>query len=200
MPYYRTTRVIPIIFTILIVAGVLAALVSVVRMFILPKSTSETSQTALSQKSLITVSAERSVKMTVRGPIVGEEDFRSYTIEVSPNKRTLSIYKGYQGKLIGSKVLENSSRGYGEFVYSLYNAGFMSNVPETDKEVEYRGLCSTKNLYTFEMLKSGKTESKLWTTSCSGTAGNLNTKLKPLVKLFNAQIPEAESTINELWQ
>ena len=52
---------------------------------------SETSQQEqdTSTKELLTVETGRSVKMTVRGPIVANEDARSYIVEVSPSGRSL---------------------------------------------------------------------------------------------------------------
>jgi len=36
------------------------------------------------------------VSLSVRGPIVADEDFRSYEIVISPNMRELSVYEGYK--------------------------------------------------------------------------------------------------------
>lgn len=200
MPYYRTTKVLPIVFTILIIAGAIAALVSVARIAFFPNGSLDMPELVSSQQSLINTNAERSVKMTVRGPIVAVEDFRSYTIEITPNYRRLYIYRGYGDQLVGSKLLDNNLSSYGEFVYSLYRADFMKGAEMVEQDVELRGICATGSLFEFEILKNNETENKLWATSCSNSKGNLNTKTQPITKLFIAQIPEAQKMINQLWE
>ena len=57
-------------------------------------NSSQTTQQDTSVADLLKVEAGRSVKMTVRGPIVANEDARSYTVEVSPTGRSLKTFKG----------------------------------------------------------------------------------------------------------
>src|SRR5690606_13468861 len=59
-------------------------------------------------RALLTTEMDRSVRMTVRGPIVAEEDFRSYEVEISPIGRRMSIYEGYQKEILDANRLTNS--------------------------------------------------------------------------------------------
>jgi len=50
----------------------------------------------LGKEALLKTSDGYMVSLSVRGPIVADEDFRSYEIVISPNMRELSVYEGYK--------------------------------------------------------------------------------------------------------
>lgn len=200
MAYYRTSRIVPVVFTIIIIAAAIAALFSVARMLFFPSMGSDPGQLGASQTALLDNSADRAVEMSVRGPIVADEKFRSYQIKVSPNKRVLNIFKGYSQQVIGSTPHNNSVSSYSEFVYALNMAELTKDADNTKQDYELRGLCATGYLYEFKLLKADKVEKTLWTTTCKSTPGTLVTKRTPLTKLFIAQIPDAQKTIDALWR
>ena len=78
-------RIIPLIFMLFIVGLVIAAIVSVVR--IVTGNNQPITQVNTSNTSLLSTAATSKVRMTVRGPIVGNEEFRSYQVVVTPNSR-----------------------------------------------------------------------------------------------------------------
>ena len=193
----KTRQIFTVGLTMIIIAVVIAALVSLARIVLFTGSTTTTNDTSVT--SLLSTTADRVVRMTVRGPIVADEDYRSYQIIVTPNTRTMTTYKGYLNQAIDNKVLANNIPAYEQFVYALNNANYMKGNELTGDNNDTRGLCATGSLYQFEILQSDKTIKKLWTTSCSSTRGSLNATLSAITKLFSAQIPNSKALIDALW-
>ncbi len=193
----KTRQIFTVGLTMIIIAVVIAALVSLARIVLFTSSTTTTNDTSVT--SLLSTTADRVVRMTVRGPIVADEDYRSYQIIVTPNTRTMTTYKGYLNQAIDNKVLANNIPAYEQFVYALNNANYMKGNELTGDNNDTRGLCATGSLYQFEILQSDKTIKKLWTTSCSSTRGSLNATLSAITKLFSAQIPNSKALIDALW-
>jgi len=201
MANYKTTRVIPIALTLILIAIAIAALVSLARFIFFSGGTgTTTSQADISKAALLDTFADRAVRMTVRGAIVADETFRSYQIQITPNERRLTTYKGYQNQPINNISLGNNLPAYEQFVYALNRINFMKSNELTGDKNDLRGVCATGFLYEFQILKANESLKQLWTSSCSASRGSLNIKLDPLTKLFIAQIPEAKSLIGKLWQ
>ena len=142
-----------------------------------------------SSKELLSTDQNRSVKMVVRGPIVAQENFRSYTVEVSPKFRKLTTYKGYLGEVIKEAKLDNNTESYTQFV---------KGTPFSGEADDLAGVCATGHLYDFSMLKDDKTEKHLWTSTCSGSKGSLIANTKQLQNLFIAQVPGHEQIVRDL--
>ncbi len=193
----KTRQIFTVGLTLVIIAVVIAALVSLARIILFPSSTTTTNDTSIT--SLLSTSADRAVRMTVRGPLTADENYRSYQITITPNTRNLTTYKGYLDQATDSIVLTNNIPAYEQFVYALNNANYMKGTELTGANNDIRGLCATGTLYQFEILQSGNTVKKLWTTSCSGSRGSLKATLSVITKLFTAQIPDAKTLVDNLW-
>jgi hypothetical protein len=190
-------RFIPIIFLIVIVGLIIAAAVSVVGIFT-NNDTNQASKTVdTSNEALLSTTADRSVRMTVRGQIVGDETFRSYQVTVTSAKREFTRYKGYLEQPLVSKVYENNTKAYDEFVHALARANLAKGQPLTGEADETRGICAGGVLYEFEIIKADKTLKRLWTTSCGDSKGSLDADVASLQALFLAQIPDADQYIGK---
>ena len=202
MANYKTTRIVPVTIILIIVAIAIAALVSFSRAIFFSGSTNTTTQTDSSRQALLNTSADHAVKMIVRGEIVADETFRSYQIQITPNGRTLTLYKGYLDQVVNNISLGNNIPAYEQFVYALDKANLMKGTALTGDSNDLRGICATGLVYEFTVLKADKAVKQLWTTSCSSLHGSLNANvsLSQLTKLFTAQIPGSKSLIDELWQ
>src|SRR5690606_34333620 len=83
----------------------------------------DTAQTIdTSRQDLLNTSVNRSVSMTVRGPIVADEDFRSYQIVISPDSRQFRAFTGYLDVITDSETLPNNTAAYDQFVNALDKA------------------------------------------------------------------------------
>ncbi len=199
MGNYRTARIIPVAFILIIAAIAIAALFSMARGIFFPDAVSNTSNIKVGHESLISSTAGRSVKMTVRGPITSDEEFRSYQITVSPNQRQIVSYQGYMDTVIDKVTLSNNIPAYEEFVYALDDARMMTAPEFKGNKNDQRGVCARGYLYDFSIYNEDKLVKELWTTSCADERGSLIVKALPLTKLFNYQIPDSKKVINKLW-
>lgn len=199
MANYRTSRVIPIILVVVIIVIAIAALVSLARVvFFSGSSTSSTAKVDVSREALLNTSANRSVSMTVRGPIVAEEKFRSYKIDISANTRTIKTYTGYLDKVVDQMTLGNNVAAYGQFVHALDKANLTKGKQFEGEKNDVRGICATGNVYEFAVLDGSTAVKSLWTSTCNGSPGSLDASVIQLTNLFVRQIPGADVIIKKI--
>lgn len=183
-------RILPLIIIILVVALVIAALVSIGRIFFTNSNTTNTPQSTESVlASVHDTSGGRGVRWTVRGPIVADEKFRSYRIEISATDRTYTTYSGYLDQVIDTKTYPNNQRAYEQFIYALdkANIGQTRNAKDTD----FRGVCATDGFaFIFDTLQGESSDHTLWTTSCKGSKGSMSASVPQVHALFVNQIPD----------
>lgn len=198
----KITRLAPILLIIVIAILAIAALVSVGQMFFSeskPEEKPTQTQAVEEEKdSILKSDANRSVKMTVRGPIVANEDFRSYTIHVTPAARTLTTFKGYEDEVIDNVSLPNNTSAYEEFTFALNRANMMKGEALSGSADDLRGICATGHIYEFAILKDGKVEKRLWTSTCEGSRGSLKANTRQLQNLFMNQIPNNSQVVKDL--
>ena len=201
MASYRNSRIFPIALVLIIAAIAIAALVSLTRAIFF--NTPNTSQTTVSQvdagrQALLSTTADRSVRMTVRGAIVADEKFHSYQITITPSSRTLTTYIGYLDTTVDNVNLGNNIPAYEQFVYSLDRANLAKGTELTGDKNDTRGICATGQVYVFAILKADKSVKTLWTSTCAGSKGSLDASVDQLTRLFISQIPNATQLINKI--
>jgi hypothetical protein len=199
MATYRNTRVIPIILVSLIIIIAVAAIISLARIvFFSGSSTSNPAQVDVSRENLLNTSTGHSVAMTVRGPIVADEEFHSYKVVITPNDRDVTTYAGYLDRQVGNISLSNNVASYEEFVYALNQANLAKGTQLTGDKNDVRGICATGKVYEFSILNNGQSIKTLWTTSCKNLKGSLDATLATLTKLFLNQIPDADKLVKQV--
>ncbi len=193
----NSARFFPIIIIIIIAALLIAAVVSIGRaIFSGGDSSQETSQVDDGRDALLNTAAGHSVQMTVRGPIVAEENFSSYRVVVSNSERSIDIYSGYLESRTDGKTLENNTQAYEQLVYALDKANMMKGtVPEDEAANDVRGICAGGYVYEFAVISGGNEVKKLWTSTCGGSKGSLDASKDQLSQLFLAQVPESKALI-----
>lgn len=193
----RSTRIFPIIIVILVVALVIAALVSLGQLLFSGPSNTKNDQ-EVSKTELLNTASDAHVVMSVRGPLVANENLRTYTIDVSPSSRSLTTYRGYNGEQLANRQLTNNTTAYEELVYALDRVGFMNGTPlEGDKD-DTRGICATGRLYEFSVMRGTRSVKHLWTSTCSGSRGSLRANREQVQRLFERQIPDSSVLIRDL--
>jgi hypothetical protein len=198
MARYSTSRIIPVALVVIIIIIAIAAIVSLARVVFFSGSSSTPATVDTSREALLSTSADHSVRMTVRGPIVASEEFYSYRIDISPNVRAIKTFKGYLGDVVKSTSLVNSVAAYEEFVYALDKANMAKGTQlEGDKD-DLRGICATGRVYEFSILEDDTVVKRLWTSTCKGSSGSLDASVQQLTRLFINQIPDAEDTIDDV--
>jgi hypothetical protein len=198
MAYSRFTRIIPIALILIIAVIAVAALISLARVVFFPSNANNQETVDTSRQSLVDTSVSHSVKMTVRGPIVANEEFRSYQIMISPSQRILTTYSGYLNNQIDNITLDNNIAAYKEFVNALDKANLAKGVALTGDKNDLSGICATGEVTDFAIMDGDNTVKELWTSTCSGSKGSLNANVKQLSNLFITQIPNADTTISKI--
>jgi len=150
------------------------------------------------KQSLLMSDASRSVRLTVRGPIVANEDFRSYRIEVSPSSRTMTTYEGYLDRRLGSKNLDNNVKAYEEFVFALDKRKMMDGRRLANEQDDLRGVCASGKLYEFETLMDGEPVKQLWTSDCDGAKGSALANVQEILDMFLKQIPDGRKAASKV--
>ena len=197
MRYARTnsfSRLIPILLVIIIMVVAVAAVIAIGQSLLggnnpenKPKS-----QADIAKESLLSTDANRAVRLTVRGPIVAQEKFRSYQIEITPDIRRMSTYEGYLEKQIDEKKLDNNSRAYEELVYALEKRKMMEGRQLSEEQNDLRGICANGKVYKFETLYHGNPVKTLWTSVCGGSKGSATANANDILLMFLNQIPDGK--------
>jgi len=190
----NASRFIPIILVLIVVAVAIAALVSLGQAIFGGGQSSQT-QPDVGHQALISTDANRSVRMTVRGPIVANENFHSYQITLAPATRTMTTYTGYLDQILATKQLDNNINAYEQLVYALDKANMMQGDELTGDKNDIRGVCATGDVYEFEVLQDNSTVKRLWTSTCKGSPGSFKASVSQVQTLFLNQIPENKTLL-----
>lgn len=193
----NSSRIFPIILVLVITAIAIAALVSVGRVIFGGNQPNPT-QPDVSEQALLNTTVGHSVRMTVRGPIVADEKFRSYRLTVDASSRTLTTYSGYLEQTIDSLQLGNNVKSYEEFVYALDRANLVQGTPFTGEKDDTRGICASGKVYEFEVVNNDSVVKRLWTSTCRGSAGSLKASVTQLQSLFLNQIPDNQHLLSKI--
>jgi len=193
----NSSRVLPVILVLIVIAIAIAALVSAGRAIFGGDQTTQT-QVDVGRDALLNTTLNHSVRMTVRGSIVADENFRSYQVAVNPSNRSLTTYSGYLDQPLSTKQYGNNVKAYEEFVYALDKANFMKGEAFTGEKDDTRGLCATGKVYEFEVLNGSNVVKRLWTTTCKGSVGSLKASVVQLETLFHSQIPDSRTTLRAI--
>lgn len=194
----NSSRIVPILIVLIVIAIAIAALVAIGRAVFSGNTSQGTEQTNTSQTALLSAAVNHSVRMTVRGPIVADENFRSYQVTVSPGSRTLSTFSGYLDAVLDTQTLANNTKAYDQFVYALDKAALTAGTPLTGEADDTRGVCATGQVYEFDVMVDDKSVQHLWTSTCKGSKGSLRASVPQLQSLFLAQIPESKAALRKI--
>jgi hypothetical protein len=190
----NASRLIPIVLVLIVVAIAIAALVSLGQAIFGGGQSSQT-QPDVGHQALVSTDANRSVRMTVRGPIVADENFHSYQVMVAPAMRTMTTYTGYLDQILSTKQLDNNVNAYEQFVYALDKANMMQGDELTGNKNDIRGVCATGDVYEFEVLQDNSAVKRLWTSTCKGSPGSFKASASQVQTLFLNQIPENKTLL-----
>ena len=193
------SRFIPILLVIVIMIVAIAAVIAIGRALLGGGSSNDSTNTAVTDEgrtALLTVDTSRSVRLTVRGPIVSDESFRSYRVTISPEERDITTYEGYLEKVIETKKFDNNNRAYEELVHALDKRRMMDGRVLPEEQNDLRGICASGQIYQFETLVNGETVRSLWTSDCDGSKGSATANVSEVINMFLNQIPEGRKIVS----
>lgn len=187
------SRFVPILLVIVITIVAVAAVIAIGRALFGKNDSGQTDQNVnTGQVALLSTEEGRAVRLTVRGPIVANENFRSYSVIISPSSRDMTTYEGYLDKEINQKKLDNNMKAYAELVYALDKRKMMNGTQLTEQQNDLRGICASGKVYKFETLKDNSVVKSLWTSDCSGSKGSAQANVNEILDMFLKQIPEGK--------
>lgn len=195
-PRNSISRFIPILLVIIITIVAVAAVIAIGRALFgdggSPNSPQPNPNIEDAKTALLSTDVDRSVRLTVRGPIVANENFRSYSITVTPDSREMITYEGYLDNQIDRKRLDNNTKAYTELVYALDKRKMMDGKDLTDEQNDLRGICASGKIYKFETIKNNSVVKSLWTSDCSGSKGSAQANVNEILDMFLKQIPDGK--------
>ena len=187
------SRFVPILLVIVITIVAVAAVIAIGRALFGKNDSGQTDQNVnTGQVALLSTEEGRAVRLTVRGPIVANENFRSYSVIISPSSRDMTTYEGYLDKEINQKKLDNNMKAYTELVYALDKRKMMYGTQLTEQQNDLRGICASGKVYKFETLKDNSVVKSLWTSDCSGSKGSAQANVNEILDMFLKQIPDGK--------
>jgi hypothetical protein len=198
MAKYRNSRILPTILVVVIIIIAIIALISAARAIFFSGSSTNQKVVDTTEQSLLSTAVSSSVSMSVRGPIVADEDFNSYRIVISSTSREITTYSGYLGVVVGQQTLGNNTAAYEQFVNALNLAKMSAGNQPSDGASDVRGVCAVGRLTEFSILNNNMPIETLWTSTCSGSQGTLRANSAQLSNLFTTQIPEAQKLIRSV--
>ena len=204
----KSSRILPLVLVLVAIAIAIAVLISLARAIFLPSDSKKNNDDSLTSQTqsldptaaLLDTSADRSVSLIASGPIVAQENFRSYQITITPSERKLILYEGYLGTVVDSQSLDNNVNAYGQFVGALNLAGLTAAKTPEDLKDNRQGVCATGEYYQFDLLKNYNKDLvyRYWTSTCSGSSGTLKANAEQIIDLFVRQIPEARTILKNI--
>lgn len=134
--------------------------------------------------------ANTSVEMqyTVAGPVIADEERTALRVTVGQDQTKIEKLEGYNESISQQKTYANNLAAYSEFLRALDIAGYTRGVEDPSLKDE-RGFCPSGERYSFDIIDGGNVKQHLWTTSC-GKSGNFKGKPRPIITLFQNQIPD----------
>lgn len=195
-PRNSISRFIPILLVIIITIVAVAAVIAIGRALFgdggSPNNSQPNPNIEDAKTALLSTDVDRSVRLTVRGPIVANENFRSYSITITPDSREMITYEGYLDNQIDRKRLDNNTKAYTELVYALDKRKMMDGKDLTDEQNDLRGICASGKIYKFETIKNNSVVKSLWTSDCSGSKGSAQANVNEILDMFLKQIPDGK--------
>lgn len=193
----KASKIFPIILIVLIVVFTIFVLVSIGRAIFKDNGSSSSPSRYVPRNDLLTTSSDRSLRMVLRGPIVADENFRSYQIIISPKARMMTVYKGYLGEVLETLTLGNNETAYTEFVHALDKVGFGRSQALSGAADDTRGVCATGTMSEFDIKKDDQSLYHVWTSTCSGSKGSLGINESNLRNMFLKQVPDSAKVLNK---
>ncbi len=92
-----------------------------------------------------------SVRLTIEGPIVANEQARAIRMTITPSERRLDILRTYERVVDNSKSYQNTRAAYEAFLFSIDGFGF-ANEKKIRGEEDMRKVCPTGRKYSFELI------------------------------------------------
>ena len=137
-----------------------------------------------------------SVSWTMQGRIVGEDQFRSVRITVTPRSRTVELLNGYNQISERQQEFGNTPEAFRTFARALDLANFGKE--RTVAVADVRGVCPLGNRYIYRISEGAKEVMRSWSTTCQTTDGPFSGNPILVAQLFKNQITDYHKFMNNV--
>lgn len=133
---------------------------------------------------------------TTQGKIVGNDDFQSIRISISPTERRIQILKGYNDVVESEQVFGNTPAGYEVFAHALSKAGY--SLQRRSKNEEFLGSCPLGRRFLYQLNENGNQVLNLWSSTCGHKEGTFGGDVATVQQLFKNQIPQYSTITRDI--
>jgi hypothetical protein len=156
----------------------------------------DTAITQMDPSTDFSVESTKTAEYSVEGPIVANENHRSYKITVTESQVIMKTYKSYGQIELGQKSYPNTTAAYSSFLSALTNANVtaMRRNSTTDASFSDKGVCATGRKFIVDLDSS----LSRWSTSCDSKQGNAGFNMGRVASLFQRQVPDFGQLANGL--
>lgn len=181
-------------------AGLLAVVAFIVLVaVVVTRSISHTTTPKKDAKTVVLtdyIDKNSEVRYYLDGRINAAEDHRAIEIVVTPQTRTLTLYKGYDLNVLRQKTFANTPAAYDTFLHALQLQNFVKERTNV-KITEEKGVCPEGFRYTYTLRDGGDDVTKLWSSDCSSTPGTFAGAAAMIKELFQRQIPDYDKLVGD---
>jgi hypothetical protein len=134
-------------------------------------------------------SPSASVSWTQQGRIVGNNQFNSIRVTITPAYRRLEILNGYQNQVVRSTDYDNNQEAYNTFTRALDLLKFGKSRNVSNPNVQ--GVCPFGNRFLYGFYADNQQQVDTWSDTCSTADGTYaGGNATSTGQLFRNQIPD----------
>jgi hypothetical protein len=141
-------------------------------------------------------STETVMQLTLDGPVNADQNHERVRITIGRTINTIEIMKGYENKVVDSRIYPNNEEAYGNFLRSLQLLGYTKGNADP-KFADERGACPLGQRYVYEIVSGDASVQRFWNTSCNG-GGTFTGAANNIRTLFKQQIPDYSQLTRKL--
>lgn len=152
------------------------------------------SDTALVEETSAVLRSAAEARFEVDGPVVANEEHRSYVITVNNAEAKITLYARYGAQVLEQETYPNTQASFDAFMSALANQNVLAEKGNSDGEITFaeEGVCASGRRYILEIDSS----IRRWTTSCSSKDGNADFNMSRVRVLFQRQIPDFSQVVS----
>lgn len=182
------------------IAVIVIALIAVLGVVLLVNRNNETPNGTPTTKTVVlsdsNTSPTASISWTQQGKIVGNNQFNSIRVTVTPTYRRLEILNSYQNQVVRSTDYDNNQEAYNTFSRALDLLYFGKSRTVSNPNVA--GVCPFGNRFLYGFYANSQQLVDTWSDTCSKNDGTYaGSNATSTGQLFRNQIPDyARQTSN----
>ena len=155
---------------------------------IFDSGSSSSNNTSTESDEVTLVEDANVARYSVDGPVVANEDHRSYEIEVTSGVVEMTVYKSYGSEVVSRKSYPNTNAAHDAFMSSLASLNVTDRRDGTtlDDDFAEQGVCPSGRRRVLEL----DDNIRRWSATCSNRVGTADFSMSSVERLFRRQVPD----------